>query len=215
MLNDRGYRLGDGDEASHLEDCRECREWVEAVTGPPALGADLPLPVGLQARLRRIGEPEVATRIERLPQVPLPDRLRRRLRQIPATRAQQTRGERPPIWILKASYGVAASLLLAMLSVQAMGSPLVGQGRQQAEMVSRHLEQTIQATEQQGRQALASLDKTAHASYQQASASLQDLLDQLAARYRTIKSKVLSQPPAEAPPQGDDSSVKKEPEDGN
>lgn len=136
-------------EGSHRRSCPACAAYAEALEQAAQLR--LPLPAGLRGRLQAIARPEAAGAepnavasaspgparvLGPLPQRPLPEGLRQRLREIPLKKGAQP--ARPPVWVLSPRYAVAASYALAVLLMGLLGDP-VDRGRAAAEVVGREV----------------------------------------------------------------------------
>lgn len=142
-----GFHPG-GPQDAHRRGCPACAAYAEAMER--AARARLPLPADLRGRLQAIarpaagaGEEEPPAVLKPLPQRPLPEGLRRRLREIP-----QKRGAvpgRPPAWVLRPRYAVAASYALAVLLTGLLGNP-VDRGRAAAEVVTREVGAVLERT---------------------------------------------------------------------
>lgn len=110
-----------GGNHPHLDTCAPCRQWGDEVKALGTCGLHVPLPPELAERLGGIfrspgrGIPErndaqVALPLDPLPQLPLPDGLRAKLRQIPASTSRNLL----PSWTVRTRDVTAASCLLAM-----------------------------------------------------------------------------------------------------
>jgi hypothetical protein len=83
----------------------------------------LPLPASLRRELRSIpGAAAADASPPALPRLPVPAALQERLRAIPGP----SRVARPlPVWLRSPRYAVAASYLIALLSIQLLGDPSI------------------------------------------------------------------------------------------
>lgn len=143
-------RFAPGSAHPHRRVCRECEAFAAAVE--QAAGARLPLPAGLQNRLREIAAPAAPEAHNVLPfpvpRLPLPGPLAARLRRI----APPASGRRPvPEWIRNPRYAVAASALLALL----LGPLLPGaanQGRQAVGAFREEVSPLLDRAEESGKQ---------------------------------------------------------------
>jgi hypothetical protein len=118
-----------GSADPHPASCARCRFWAQGVARLRSAGAAFPLPAALEARLQEIplnrqgsagGTRSSAPplRLPHLPQLPLPDAVRARLRGI----RSGAEGGRPR-WIPGVREGLAASCLLAFFFVPLLGDP--------------------------------------------------------------------------------------------
>ena len=132
----------------HRRSCPACAAYAAAME---RAAFRVPLPAGLRSKLRAIpGSIEGGSPGPRLPlpQAPLPDPLRDRLRGL-VCRPVRSQGPRPlPAWVRTSRYAVAASYLMAVLVGLAAGNP-VHLGRQAAHRVSSVV--TAQLTESRER----------------------------------------------------------------
>jgi len=116
----RTYERGHTDP--HLTTCAECKAFADFVDGLAQLGMRAPLGGALRERLRELPEREEgrARAIPRLPMLPLPAALERRLKQIARL---ATGREELPIWIRSPRFAIAASYLLTLLFAGTVGNP--------------------------------------------------------------------------------------------
>ena len=141
----RGFReaFEPGQDNPHLNTCASCRRWAEGVRGLMGVGLHSHLPPELKARLAAIsrhsgrdiptteGDQE-AVLLDPLPQLPLPEDLRGRLRKIPAG----LRGSSLPAWAGRTRDVTAASCLLAMVLTLSAGNRFAV-GRERTSLLSR------------------------------------------------------------------------------
>ena len=132
----------------HRRSCPECAAFAAAMERASA--PRLPLPEGLRGRLRSIpaAEGEGLEPRLRVPALRMPPHLRSRLRDLP--RQGSTAGEPPPrelpAWVRSSRYAVAASYLLAVVTMQLLGDPLE-LGRRAAGSLSEELRQVKSGVE--------------------------------------------------------------------
>jgi hypothetical protein len=178
-----GYTIAG--EHSHLGDCAACRAWAEKVSGLSRCRLDLPLPESLRNRLLVTVSPaSPVTRIDPLPQLPVPGTLQQRLLAIPDQQAQA------PSWLLKLRYGVAASLILTFVSVSALGST-INRGHQSALSWSQQLDQSLQAAKIRGQEALASAGETAAEVYGTARTTVINAPDQISSGLTGLSTRLI------------------------
>lgn len=129
----------------HRRTCPACAAYAAALE---RAALKVPLPARLRSKLRAI--PGAAGPDPRLPlpQAPLPDPLRNRLRGLARRHASQQEPRPLPAWVRTSRYAVAASYLMAVLVGLAAGNPLQ-LGRQAAQRVSSVV--TAQLTESRER----------------------------------------------------------------
>jgi hypothetical protein len=148
-----------GRQHEHLASCAECRRFVEFVDGLRRLGLAGSLGDDLRARLR--GVPEIADPVPalpRVPELPLPAALRRRLRRIARRGIDEL-----PIWIRSPRYAIAASYVLTLLIGGTVGNPAVWAGE-----ASSRLERAGAAwaeVRQTGRETWLDIGETANESF--------------------------------------------------
>ena len=151
----------------HRRSCPACAAYAAAME---RAAFKVPLPAGLRSKLRAIpGAVNPGPRLP-LPQAPLPDPLRDRLRGL--ARRQEPRSL--PAWVRTSRYAVAASYLMAVLLVLAAGNP-VHLGRQAAHRVSSVV--TAQLTE--SRERLGAWEDTVRERVGETRRSLEDSLGSL------------------------------------
>jgi len=134
----------------------------------------IPLPARLRSKLRAIpGAAAPGPRLP-LPQAPLPDPLRDRLRGL--ARSQEPRPvPRPiPVWVRTSRYAVAASYLMAVLVGLTAGNP-VQLGRQAADRMSQAVSERLD----EGRERLDVWEDTVRERYGETRRSLEDSLGSL------------------------------------
>jgi len=134
--------------AAHRSACPACGAWAAAME---RAARPLPLPERLRTRLRSIPqneEDETGGEIlpfrepfgGRIPQVPMSDRLAERLRSIPAVSGRPDL----PFWIRSSRAAIAASYLLAAITVPAMTALGVGSlSARAADTVARVVRSTV------------------------------------------------------------------------
>jgi hypothetical protein len=134
----------------------------------------VPLPARLRSKLRAIpGASSPGPRLP-LPQAPLPDPLRDRLRGL-ARRPVRSQGPRPlPAWVRTSRYAVAASYLMAVLVGLAAGNP-VQLGRQAADRMSQAVSERLD----EGREHLDVWENTVRERYGKTRRSLEGSLGSL------------------------------------
>ena len=127
------YERGRSD--AHLAECADCRAFATFVDGLGELGLKVPLADGLRSRLRDLPERQERQTyaFPRLPLLPLPAQLERRLKQI--ARLASTRRDLP-IWIRSPRFAIAASYLLTLLFAGTLGNPAAW-GQSAAEPLGR------------------------------------------------------------------------------
>lgn len=129
----------------HRRSCPECAAFAAAME--KASAPRLPLPERLRGRLRSIpaAEGEGLEPRLRVPSLRMPPHLRNRLRDLP--HQGSAAGEPPPrelpVWVRSSRYAVAASYLLAVVTMQLLGDPLE-LGRRAAGSLSEELRQVWQ-----------------------------------------------------------------------
>ncbi|HEX5716937.1 MAG TPA: hypothetical protein VF179_12310 [Thermoanaerobaculia bacterium] len=130
----------------------------------------IPLPARLRSKLRAIpGAAAPGPRLP-LPQAPLPDPLRDRLRGL-------ARSQEPhplPAWVRTSRYAVAASYLMAVLVGLTAGNP-VQLGRQAAGLMSQAVSERLD----EGRERLDAWENTVRERYGETRRSLEDSLGSL------------------------------------
>ena len=133
----------------------------------------VPLPARLRSKLRAIpGAADPGPRLP-LPQAPLPDPLRHRLRGL-ARRPLREEPRPLPAWVRTSRYAVAASYLMAVLVGSVVGNPLQ-LGRQAAEAMSR----AVSAPLAEGRERLDAWEDTVRERVGETRRSLEDSLGSL------------------------------------
>lgn len=157
----------------HRRTCPACAAYAAAME---RAAFKVPLPARLRSKLRAIPVGDVAPDPRLLlPQAPLPDPLRNRLRGLARRHAPGHQAPRPlPAWVRTSRYAVAASYLMAVLVGLAAGNP-VEIGRQAAYRVSSAV--TAQLTE--GRERLDVLEDTVRERVVETRRSLEDSLGSL------------------------------------
>ncbi len=115
----RSYEAGRHD--AHRDTCEACGRFAELVDSLGRWGMNTPLGNTLRRRLRDLpeGEEQRALAPPRLPMLPLPAALERRLKQI----ARMLQKSEPPIWIRSPRFAIAASYLLTLLIGATVGNP--------------------------------------------------------------------------------------------
>ena len=115
----RSYEAGRHD--AHRDGCEACARFAELVDGLGRWGMNAPLGDTLRRRLHDLpeGEEQRTLAPPRLPMLPFPAGLERRLKQI--ARARQK--SEPPIWIRSPRFAIAASYLLTVLIGATIGNP--------------------------------------------------------------------------------------------
>lgn len=110
-----------GQRNLHRDGCADCREFAEFVDGLNRLSYNQPLDDQLRARLRSLADEEEGRLplMPRMPLLPLPEALRKRLQLI----ARGGLPKAPPIWIRSPRYAIAASYLLTLLIAGTIGNP--------------------------------------------------------------------------------------------
>lgn len=134
----------------HLRTCGACAAYAAAMD---RAAKRAPLPARLESKLRAIpGAVEGGPRLP-LPQAPLPDGLRGRLRGL----TSQPVPRQLPVWVRSSRYAVAASYLMAVLLGTALGNP-VDLGREAGGVLSRlfvaPLEQALLEAQSEGSERL-------------------------------------------------------------
>jgi hypothetical protein len=134
----------------------------------------IPLPARLRSKLRAIpGASAPGPRLP-LPQAPLPDPLRDRLRGLARRPAPRPASRPIPAWVRTSRYAVAASYLMAVLVGLAAGNP-VQLGRQAAERMSQAVSERLD----EGREHLDIWENTVRERYGKTRRSLEDSLGSL------------------------------------
>ncbi|HWM92075.1 MAG TPA: hypothetical protein VN493_15025 [Thermoanaerobaculia bacterium] len=127
-----------GQDDPHRRTCPACTAYAAAME---RAARKLPLPAGLRSKLRAIpggiGDVGQGPRLP-LPQAPLPDPLRSRLRGF--ARRQEPRPL--PAWVRTSRYAVAASYVMAVLLSFTAANP-VHLGRQAAEVMSQAVSERL------------------------------------------------------------------------
>lgn len=153
---------------------RSCPACAAYAAAMERAAVKLPLPDRLRSKLRAIpGAAGPGPRLP-LPQAPLPDPLRNRLRGLARRHAGHEKPRPLPAWVRTSRYAVAASYLMAVLVGLAAGNP-VEIGRQAAHKVSNVV--TAQLTE--GRERLGVLEDTVRERVGETRRSLEDSLGSL------------------------------------
>ena len=154
--------------------------------------------------------------LKKVPPVPMPDRLRERLRRIPAAdgevlvfpvrraplpaalceRLQAQAPASVPHWIRSPRYAVAASYLLALATVLLLDNPVV-RGLEAVHSATRALgatlERTIERTGEESREKLEGLQSGVRQSYGETRESLEGSLGKLESRVEEISDSLLPQ----------------------
>lgn len=166
----RRFRAELAPDDPHRRSCPACAAYAAAMK---RAAFKVPLPARLRPKLRaipgRIGDVGPGPRLT-LPQAPLPDPLRDRLRVL------ARRQEPPPLpaWVRTSRCAVAASYLVAVLLSFALGNP-VHLGRQAADRVS----QAVSVRLAEGRERLDMLGDTVRDRVGETRRSLEDSLESL------------------------------------
>ena len=132
----------------HRRSCPECAAFAAAME--KASAPRLPLPERLRGRLRSIpaAEGEGFEPRLRVPTLHMPPHRRSRLRDLPSQGSAA--GEPPPrelpVWVRSSRYAIAASYLLAVVTMQLLGDPLE-LGRRAAGSLSEELRQVKSGVE--------------------------------------------------------------------
>lgn len=179
----------------HRQSCAACALYAAAME--KAAAPRLPLPGGLQGRLRAIARPEMDREpkavlpfpLPKLPQRPLPEGLRERLRAIPFQAG--ARKPEPPPWILSPRYAVAASYLLAVLGMAVLGGP-VAAGLEKAQDVGREVKLALSQTGEAGRERIEKLEDVTNERYGEARRSLSSSLESLRSGWTDLTAGLLS-----------------------
>jgi hypothetical protein len=147
--------------AAHRSACPACGAWAAAME---RAARPLPLPERLRTRLRSIPQMEedeaggeiLPFRGLRISQVPMPDRLAERLRAVPAV----SRRPELPFWLRSSRAAIAASYLLAAITVPAMTALGVGSlSARAADTVTRIVRSTVAQAGAVGAEGRERLDK--------------------------------------------------------
>lgn len=177
-------RFEPGSSHPHRHRCAECRAFAEAVER--AAGLRLPLPDALRESLRAIRP---------VPEIPVPEPLRGRLRGIAHPQVKQPL----PDWLLNPRYAVAASALLATLLTMAFGD-VVDPGLQIASLLTEEIEEEgIERIETLRGAALERYEKTRQsleASVESAGAGIEEITEKSQALI-PFREPVLSEPGGE------------------
>ncbi|HYN20627.1 MAG TPA: hypothetical protein VE078_06680 [Thermoanaerobaculia bacterium] len=117
----------------HLRSCGACAAYAAAME---RAANRVPLPARLESKLRAI--PGVAAGGPRLPlpQAPLPDGLRSRLRGVTRQPVPRPASRQLPPWVRSSRYAIAASYLMAVLIGSTLGNP-ADLGQEAADALSR------------------------------------------------------------------------------
>lgn len=144
---------------AHLGECADCRAFAAFVDGLGELGMQAPLADGLRNRLRDLPEQHErrSYAFPRLPMLPLPAALERRLKQI--ARAAGARKELP-IWIRSPRFAIAASYLLTLLFAGTVGNPAAW-GQTAADQLDR-VGIVIESAQVGGRKTWQGIEERAH-----------------------------------------------------
>jgi hypothetical protein len=160
-------RFEPGSGHPHRHRCRECRAFAEAVER--VVGIRLPLPDGLRESLRAVRP---------VPEIPVPDSLRGRLRGIARPEVQPPKQPLPE-WLSSPRYAVAASALLATFLTMAFGDLVPGL-RIASSLTEEIEEESIESLETLHGAALERYEKTRQslaASVESASAGIEEITD--------------------------------------
>ena len=175
-------KLAPGDP--HRRSCPACDAYAAAME---RAAFRIPLPSGLRSKLRAIpGSIGDAQPGPRLPQAPLPDPLRDRLRGL----ARRPAPRPLPVWVRTSRYAVAASYLLAVLIGLTAGNP-VQLGRQAASRMS----QAVSVRLDEGRERLDVWEETVRERYGGTRRSLEDSLGSLDHRVDELSESIRSLEP--------------------
>lgn len=153
---------------------RSCPACAAYAAAMERAATKIPLPARLRSKLRAIpGATTPGPRLP-LPQAPLPDPLRDRLRGLARRPLRSQKPRSLPAWVRTSRYAVAASYLMAVLLGFAVGNP-VELGRQAAERMSR----MVAAPLSEGRERLDGWEDTVRERYGETRRSLEDTLGSL------------------------------------
>lgn len=153
---------------------RSCLACAAYAAAMERAAVKIPLPARLRSKLRAIpGASGPGPRLP-LPPAPLPDPLRDRLRGLARRPLRSQKPRSLPAWVRTSRYAVAASYLMAVLVGFAVGNP-VELGRQAAERMSR----MVAAPLSDGRERLGMLEDTVRERYGETRRSLEDSLGSL------------------------------------
>lgn len=153
---------------------RSCPACAAYAAAMERAAVKIPLPARLRSKLRAIpGATSPGPRLP-LPRAPLPDPLRDRLRGLARGPLRSRKPRSLPAWVRTSRYAVAASYLMAVLVGFAVGNP-VELGRQAADRMSR----MVAAPLSEGRERLGSLEDTVRERYGETRRSLEDTLGSL------------------------------------
>lgn len=180
--------LTPGARDPHRDSCPTCDTFARAVETAAAARLDAPPSAGLLDRLRAIPEDEERRRcsVDAVPELPLPEALRERLRGIPAEQ------NRPPSWIRRPGYTVAASYLLTVLIGTALGNPATF-AREKALPLTTDLADSLSAgVEQQARTTLTGAETTLTNAGNEARERLDRLGESAGTTFRASKALLIS-----------------------
>ncbi len=167
----------------HRQSCPPCAAYAAAME---RAAFKIPLPAGLRSRLRAIpGATNPGPRLP-LPQAPLPDPLRDRLRGLARRQAPRA----IPAWIRTSRYAVAASYLMAVLVGLTSGNP-VHLGRQAADRMSHAVSERLD----EGRERLDVWENTVRERYGETRRSIEDSLGSLDHRVDELSESIRSLEP--------------------
>jgi hypothetical protein len=167
----RRFRAELAPDDPHRRTCPACAAYAAALE---RAARKVPLPARLRSRLRSIpgdigdiGGMSPGPRLP-LPQAPMPDPLRDRLRGL----ARRPEPRPLPAWVRTSRYAVAASYLMAVLLSFTVGNPL-HLGRQAAGLMSHAVSERLA----EGRERLDILEDTVLERYGETRRSLADTLE--------------------------------------
>lgn len=167
----------------HPRSCPACAAYAAAME---RAAFKVPLPARLRSKLRAIpGASSPGPRLP-LPQAPLPDPLRDRLRGL----ARRPAPRPLPVWVRTSRYAVAASYLLAVLVGFTVSDP-VQLGRQAANRVS----QAVSVRLDEGRERLDVWEEAVRERYGETRRSLEDSLGSLDHRVDELSQSIRSLEP--------------------
>ena len=177
---------------------REPDAFAKAAETAAAARLDAAPSADLLERLRAIPEEEERRRwsIGPLPELPLPEALRERLRRISAE-------DGPPAWIRRPGYAIAASYLLTVLIGAAVGNPATFTREKAVPLTTSFAGHLTAGLERQARTALADagreareqldqLSESASASYRSSKALIASSLDTTNQKMKKLAGTILS-----------------------